>query len=200
MNKADVARRISQSCDGMGMVELSGVSLEAADPKLLDITALDFDQHVAMQPSAVAFYGALLKTAARELAAFERSIGRWEKKKWAEAKASLVGMPRATVADIEARFVVDNEAEIEKHEKQVEVLRSQHDALAAWFEAWRQKGFSMKEYASIIDNERWAEKTGASIKGLDGGQTVAGSRRASVSKVRSMIQKRRESSGAVADE
>jgi len=146
---------IAESCQNMGDVDLAGITLESADPRLLDVSHMDLDRHVAMQPAAIAYYGALLKDASRRLAAYKRAHDRWEKKKYAEAKASLAsGTGKSTVADIEARFIVDNEAEIEKREKQLEKLQYEYDTMNIWFEAWRQKSFSISQHAGITGEER----------------------------------------------
>jgi len=149
---------IADACDSMGEVDLSGIKLETADPRLLDVSQMDLDRHVAMQPSAIAYYGSLLKDAGRRLATLKRQFERWEKKKYAEAKVSLAsgtGSGKFTVADIEARFIVDNEAEIEKWENQIAKLQFEYDTLNIWFEAWRQKGFTIRDYANITEDERW---------------------------------------------
>ena len=190
MARDDVAQRIADTCNELGEVELSGIALETADRRLLDLNCMGFDQHVAMHPSAVAYYGMLLRNSDRELAAFERVISRWEKKKWAEAKASLANV-KTTVADVEARFVVDNESEIESHEKRLDELRAQNDALSVWFDAWKQKGFSMKDYAGIESEEKWGNK----FRIDEERQSAHSGKHDSVAKVRGIIQRRRESSG-----
>ena len=182
-----VIERIAESCEEMGEVELAGIKLESADPRLLDVTHMDLDTHVAMQPSAMAYYGSLLKDAARRLAALKRSYDRWEKKKYAMAKVSLAsGTGKNTVADIEARFIVDNEPEIEKWERQIERLQFEYDTMSVWFEAWRQKSFSIGQHADITEDERFnlspSIKTGRSPDRDEG-----------LGRVRSMIRKNRES-------
>lgn len=162
-----IVELIADSCDSMGEVELAGIKLESADPRLLDVTHMDLDRHVAMQPAAMAYYGSLLKDAARRLAALKRAYERWEKKKYAEAKvnANSSGTGRTTVEDVKARFIVDNEPEIEKWEKQLDRLQFEYDTMNVWFESWRQKSFSIREHANITEDERW--NTGASLKGGD---------------------------------
>ena len=185
--KKGVIDNIADACDSMGDVDLSGIKLETADPRLLDVSMMDLDRHVAMQPAAMAYYGALLKTAARRLAAMKRQYERWEKKKYAEAKVSLASGTggKNTVADIEARFIVDNETDIEKWEKQIEKLQYEYDTLNVWFESWRQKSFSIREYANITEDERW--NTSASLKG-DGDKSS--DRRDGLSRVKSIIRNR----------
>lgn len=152
----DIINNITNSFDKMGEIDLAGISLETADHRLLDISHLDLDRHVAMQASAIAFYGSCLKDSSRRLSTMKRQYDRWSKKKYAEAKASLAsGTGKSTVADVEARFIIDNESDIENWDKQIDKLQYQFDTLTVWNEAWKQKGFSIKEYAAITENERW---------------------------------------------
>jgi len=186
-----VVEAIADSCQSMGEVDLANISLESADHRLLDVSHMDLDRHVAMQPSAMAYYGSLLKDAARRLAAYKRSYERWEKKKYAEAKASLAsGTGKSTVADVEARFIVDNEAEIEKRDKQLDKLQFEYDTLNVWFEAWRQKSFSIREYAHITEDERWSANS--SLK--DGEKK--GSQEDGIRKVRRIIKNRQGAESA----
>jgi hypothetical protein len=152
---------VRKTVDGMGQVELSGIKLESADPRLLDVGSMNLDQHVAMQPSAIAFYGAMKKEAARGLAMLERSFERWKSKQWATAKAAVMSGStqtyKPTVADIESRFIVDNEVALEDWDKKIDKARVELDTLDAWYEGWRQKSFAIREHVSITDDERFNE-------------------------------------------
>ena len=191
MANKSVIELVADSCQEMGEVELAGISLESADPRLLDVSHMDLDRHVAMQPAAMAYYGFLLKDAQRRLASMKRSYDRWEKKKYAEAKISLAAGTggKATVADIEARFIVDNEAEIETWERRLEKLQFEYDTMNVWFEAWRQKSFSIREHANITEDERWS--TSASL----GSDKKSSDRSDGISRVKGIIEKRRLSKG-----
>lgn len=176
MSEKSVTENIADSCESMGEVDLAGIRLETADPRLLDVSQMDLDKHVAMQPSAVAYYGSLLRDAKRRLAAQKRAYERWEKKKYALAKASLAaGTGKSTVADVEARFIVDNEDEIEKWDKMIDKLQFEYDTLDIWYEAWRQKSFSIGQHADITDNERFLsphikekpQESGEKSRGID---------------------------------
>jgi hypothetical protein len=178
----------------LGEVDLSGVTLESADPRLLDVSVMDLDRHVAMQPSAMAYYGALVKDASRRLATMKRHYERWQKKKYAEAKATMsAGRDKYTVADVEARYIVDNESEIEKYEKQKDKLQYEYDMLSVWFEAWRQKSFTIREFTNITEDERW--NVGSSLSRDE--QSPKSSQRptsaAGVQRVRGIIKSRQES-------
>ena len=151
---------VRDTINGMGQVELSGIKLETADAKLLDVGSLDIDSHVAMQPSAIAYYGAMKKEASRRLASLKRSYDRWQKKQWGLAKAAVMSgctVPqwKPTLADIEARYIADNENEIEAKEDQIEKAQEQEDTLDSWYQAWRQKSFALSDHVSLDEDERW---------------------------------------------
>jgi hypothetical protein len=95
-----VTQKIAQTCERLGELNLGGIKLETADATLLDVSQLDLDTHVAIQPAAIAYYGSLKKEACRRLNALRRGFDRWEKRKYAEAKASLgKGIGKTTVAE-----------------------------------------------------------------------------------------------------
>jgi hypothetical protein len=153
----DVVKNIQDACEELGQVDLSGVLLESADPKLLNPAWGDLDEHVSMQPSAIAYYGALLKEAKRALASYEKSYERWQKVKFLEAKAAAAASStnKVLVAEIEGRYLVDNKEEIEKWESQIGVMQANVDTLDVWYEAWRQKSFSITAHVSVTEDERW---------------------------------------------
>jgi hypothetical protein len=193
--KTTVTANIAKTCERLGEVELGGVKLESAEPVLLDVSQLDFNIHVAIQPAAIAYYGSLKKEALRRLSALRRSMDRWEKKKYAEAKASLGhGTGKTTVADIEARYIVDNEAEIQKWETQLDKAQFEYDTLDVWFEAWRQKSFSIRDQAGIEETERF--NSSSSIGVSDGEPRPDRARIISsedrIKNVRAFIRRKRE--------
>jgi hypothetical protein len=158
---------VKVTIDGMGQVELSGIKLESADPRLLDVGSLDLNRHVAMQPSAIAFFGAMKKEASRRLDMLKRGKDRWEKKQWALAKAAVLSGTTAqwkpTLADIEARFITDNEPQIEIWDTKLDKAQEEVDTLDAWYEGWRQKSFALQQSVSIEEDE--LRTAGSSMKG-----------------------------------
>jgi hypothetical protein len=178
------------SCGKLGEVQLGKFKLETAEASLLDVTQFTIDQHVAMQPAAIAYYGSLKKEAARKLSALERQYDRWQKKQYALAKAAIESgtsnKSQIKVEDIKARFVVDNETEIDKRESQIERAQMEYDTLDAWYEAWKQKSFSIRETVAIEEDERY--NSSSSVSGVAGdGRNPA---TANIDKVRELIRKR----------
>lgn len=152
---------VKRSIDNMGQVEMSGINLESADVRLLDVDTMDLDRHVAMQPSAIAYYGAMKKEASHGLAMLKRAFDRWQKSKYAESKVAAMsgtsGTARPTVADIESRYIRDNQMELEDWDKKIDKAQSEFDTLDSWYEAWRQKSFALQQHVSVTSDERWSE-------------------------------------------
>ena len=187
-----VIENIRGTMDDLGQVELSGVKLESCDGNLLDVGEYDLDRHVAVQPAAIAYFGSLKKEASRRLGAIKRAYDRWQKRKYAEAKAAALSgtQTKPTVADIEARYIVDNEKEIEKWEDQVEKAQMEYDTLDSWYEAWRQKSFSIREYVEVDEDERF--NTSSSIKAGEKKVEKSASGSARIDRVRDIMKKNRE--------
>jgi hypothetical protein len=155
-NVKNVADNIADAVDTIGKKEVGGIQFETADPRLLDIRDGDFNDHVSMQPAAIAYYGMLKKTAVRNLECMKRAYERWQKKSYATAKQALAasGTPKPTVNDIEAFILLNNEAQIEKFEKDIEQLQDQADTLDVWYAAWGQKSYSIREHGELLSDER----------------------------------------------
>lgn len=188
--KTDVIRNITETCVKLGDVQLAGIKLETADVSLLDVTKFTIDQHVAMQPSAIAYYGSLKKEAARKLSFLERQYDRWQKKQYSIAKSSVENgtsnKSTIKVEDVKARFVIDNESEIEKREEQIEQAQMEYDTLDSWYDAWKQKSFSIRETVAIEEDERHNSSSSISDTGSGNQRPITG-----IQKVRELIKKQR---------
>jgi hypothetical protein len=204
---ADVVNAIAQSCEDMGQVELAGIKLEDADPKLLDVTHMDLDRHVAIQPAAIAYYNSLLREAQRRYDAAKRSYDRFEKKKMAAAKTIVMNAAAAkssvTAADIQAQYLIDNDRDVEKWDTTLDRLKFEVDTLEVWCKAWRDKGFSINHHADITEDERWNNSTSTNRGGGETprkrprpGETPPQSR---TGRVRGIIKNRRGAGNAAGD-
>jgi len=200
-----VIENITKTCSNLGDVELSGIKLEDANRELLDITHGSLDQHVAMQPAAMSYYLSLKKMLKRRLDNLKSAYGRWEKKAYAVARAAVesgcTAKSAIKVEDVKARYIVDNEPDIENWEERLEKVQAQYDDIDSWCEGWKQKSFSMREYVDIDEEERYSTSSSISRKPAPVTQERRDKRPArlsahdrngeSVSRVRSFIQKRR---------
>lgn len=165
-----VVENVVDACEQLGQVDLSGIKLESASPLLLNPSIGEIDEHVSMQPGAIAYYGSLLKESKRSLVSYKKSYERWERKKYAEAKvaANASSTNKCTVDDIKARYITDNETEIEKWEEGLDRLQMEADTLEVWYEAWRQKSFSIREHVNVTEDERWSSSSSMTApSGLD---------------------------------
>ncbi len=144
-----VSTNILAACDKMGQKPLMGVSLESADPRFLDVTESTLDEHISIQPTAIAFFGNLRKLADRRLEQAKRKYERWQKVKFHEMKSLGVDGKRITIAEVEASVLVKYASDIENFEKELDQLQEEYDTLDSWYEAWRQKSHTLREYAAI---------------------------------------------------
>ena len=151
----DVAKKVMHSCDELGDFSLVGVKLEDADPKLLDIRLADLNDHVAIQPAAIAYYGMLKKIAARALERLRTEFDLWQKLKYAESQSALSGASTKapTKPQVESHYVSTFHSEIKEWHDKIGEAQAQADALDAWYEAWRQKSFAMHDRASMANDE-----------------------------------------------
>jgi hypothetical protein len=187
----DVIKNIRETISKLGEVSIGGHRLESAHPDLLDASKGGLDEHVSKQPALIAYYGALKKQASRQFDALKSVKERWEKKKYAEAKVAVEsGVSNKSsikVEDVKARLVVDNETEMVKRESDEIKAREDYDTLDVFYEALKQKSFSMRELASIEDDE-W--HTSPSIM-RPSGEREKSPTEIKVDKMREIIRKRR---------
>jgi len=188
----NVINNIAGTCAKLGEVELAGVKLEDGAGQLLNVSSDSLDKHVSMQPAAIAYYGSLKKDAARRLAALESTYDRWQKKKYAEAKVSVESEATSKISikveDVKARYIIINEVDIEKWEAQMQKAQFEYDTLDVWYEAWKQKSFSIREMASIDSDERF--NGNSSIEGKDRKTETE----VQLNRVREIMRKRKQDS------
>jgi len=187
---ADVVKNIENTCNKLGEVKIGGFALESADASLLDASRYGLDEHVARQPAAIAYYGMFKKQAARQLDSMKSANERWRSKKYAEARVAvesgISNKASIKVEDVKARLVIDNEAEIERRESEIEKAQKAYDTIDVWYEAWKQKSFSMRELVGIEEDERHSSP---SIMQTSGGEKSPTELK--VDKMREIIRRRR---------
>ena len=160
MNKKDeICERISKCCDDLGEFSLLGVPLESADPRFLDVRESSLDEHVAIQPSALAFLGKLRKDAIREVKKQEREYEKWKMDKYTESRGNVDKSGRVTKDDIQAQMVKDNRKEIDEWEDKIMDTQRVCDLLDVYYEAWKQKAFSLNVYANITADELFSKES-----------------------------------------
>jgi len=153
--KRKVLDNIDRACRGLSKAKLMDIPLETADRRFLDLLQGDLDEHIAMQPAAIAYFGYLLRCAKRDLQAHQRRHDRWRRQKYLEAKDAEKesGSKKPTIQEIEARVEADNKEEVEEWDAQLWALQEQFDTLECYFDGWRQKGFSIQEHVKVRNEE-----------------------------------------------
>lgn len=156
MDVEKVSKTILSACDKIADIEITGIKLECASASLLDVRDGNFNEHVAIQPAAIAYYGVLKKTAYRQLESAKEDYDRWKKKKFHDAKLILEQeKKRPTISDIEAHVIINNESDIKNIENKISELQEQYDTLECWYDAWKQKSWSLKEHGATLNSERY---------------------------------------------
>ena len=155
METEKVTQSIIENCDKLAKKEIMDIPLESGDPRLLDVSEGTFDQHVALQPAAIAYFGTLKKMTARNYERTKKSYERWKKRAHGESKSELenAGAKKPTIADIEAHMLAANESEIEKWEEELSKLQEQADTMEIWYDSWRQKSHSIRDYSLFVEDE-----------------------------------------------
>lgn len=148
-----ISQNASASCEKLGQKSFFNVPLETCDPRFLDVTESTLDMHVAIQPTAIAFFGNLRKLSQRSLERAKRRYERWLKVKFHEVKSGATEGKRQTIAEVEASVVIRFRAEIEKYEEELDQLQDGADTLDAWYQAWLQKSHTIREYANMMSEE-----------------------------------------------
>lgn len=190
MGKEETLLNIEKTLESLGQVDISGVRLEDAGYELLDITKLSADIHSAIQSPAIAYYGALKKEALRNLNSTKNYYDRFCKKNYAKAKEELTSQGgKATVADIEARVIIDNESQINEWEERIAEAQKEYDTLDSWFEAWRQKSFSLKDLTGTEEEEKFYSS------GSVGVPSVMTTHEQRIQNVRNLIRRKHEVQG-----
>lgn len=138
----------------MAKKEIMGIPIETCDARLLEITEENMDEHVSMQPIAIAFWGASYKQALRKCERIKRDYEMWKRSKYSAAKDAIQG--KCTIAEVEAKIEEVNGTEIKIWQEQVDNAENQADLLETWYKAWSQKGYSIKEHANIQMDESYA--------------------------------------------
>lgn len=172
-NIDDVSDSIGNACIQCGEFDIGGISLDNPDARLLDISDSNLSEHVAMQPAAIAYYGSMMKEASRKLEIVKRDMELQNKRWYAIAKTEIKAVvAKPTIADIEA-FIADRfSSEISEWNKRMDRAQSTLDNLSVWYDAWKQKGFNLKGYVSVTEDERYSSNTGSDSIGENDVRTL----------------------------
>jgi len=131
-----------------GSFKLKNVTFEEVDMEMLVLDIEHLEDHIRMQPAAIAYYGALYKEACRRYDDVKKS---WEyrwKELYSNAGAGYTGK-KPTINDIEAKANADNETEVKEWQEKLLDLKKRVDMLEVFWEGWKQKSFAINNFVSI---------------------------------------------------
>jgi hypothetical protein len=157
-----IADDIASACEMCGEFSIGGIRFDAPSARLLDSSDANLSEHVAMQPAAIAFYGTKLKEATRVLAAITREKSLNEKKWHAKAKVlCMQSNAKPTISDIEAYIAINFELDQLKMNEKLDRAQATVDQLTVWYDAWKQKGYGLKGYVAVTEDERYTSGYGS---------------------------------------
>ena len=149
--KEKIERKIGELQDE----DFVGVDIGGFDKRLLIIGDSDISDHLRMQPAAIAYYGMLLRRADATIRRLEAKFDEWWHQVYAKANDELSEerSTKPTVADITGRAISNNKKKYRSKKEKISEAREVRDMLDVWYEAIRQKGFSMDKLVEINREE-----------------------------------------------
>lgn len=145
---------MTTAIDKLGGFKLMESSLEDMDPRFFEIREDNLSDHVAMQPAAIAYFSSMKKYAQRVLGEAEEDFEHFIKVKKSETKAKMLSeSKKATVDDIANQVEIDFEEGIKEHKQKIRRCQEDFDNADSMFEAWKSKGFSLKVFADLAQQE-----------------------------------------------
>lgn len=153
MDLKTISQNIIKHQDQLGKKDFLGKHLEDADPSLLEITDETLGQHVAIQPTAIAFWSTCYKQALRQYERAKRDYEIWRRSKYVEAKNKITG--KATISEVEAQIDAMFPEEVQLRIRQIDESEDQADILEGYYKGWSQKSYSMREHAALAMDERY---------------------------------------------
>lgn len=161
MSNDKTLEAIKSACKNAGDMNIMDIPLNSPKAELLNILIGNVDDHVVIQPAAIAYYGLVRKETEWSLRDEERDFEIWKKKKYQEAKELVMekaSTKKPTINDIESEFIRINEQELREREAVLAKLREQCDLMEVWYEAWKQKSYSNREHAQMKYDELYGKQ------------------------------------------
>ena len=146
--------KVEKSLEAIGEMDFLSSRIEDADHSLLIVTEESLSVHVQLQPALIAYYGIKRKEAERDLSSCKSDFERWEKEKFPKSKKDLEELAgpkgkKPTIADIEAHIIVFNKSEHNGWMRRLEEAQRASDTFDVFYEAIRQKSFTLREFCSM---------------------------------------------------
>lgn len=131
--------------------EFCEFEFDMPDYNALMVTEDNYLEHLRVQAAGIAYYGTLAKTTERECDEIERHWKARYNEMYIECSDKLAKAGKKNVSrDVESLMMCKYESEMEKWEKAVQDAKAKRDATAAYYEAWKAKGFALSSMTSLI--------------------------------------------------
>lgn len=134
-----------------GRFKLNGTTFEEATMDMLVLNSDNLEEHLMMQPAAIAYYGHMYKTAEQNYEDLKQVFElRW-KEMYAECARTLSNnAKKTTINDVESLIHSTYKTEIEELNGRIRTAKRILDMTSQYYDAWKQKGFMIKSYADLI--------------------------------------------------
>lgn len=145
---------ISNILNQTGKIKVMNSTLEdAADPRMLDVREDNLDEHVAIQPGAIAYYSSMKKAAQRQLDEIKEDFEHWLKIKKLDVTKDWKGEKKPTIEAIACKVEIDYENEWKEWRDKIRMYQRIADDCDSIYEAWKAKGFTLKVFADLALRE-----------------------------------------------
>jgi len=151
----EIANKISSSCEGLGKKQINGNNLDVVDSDFLDARCGSLHEHIAMQPSLIAYFGMKKKEAERNLRTAKERYDMFLKEAYAGVKSqSRNDTKKLTVDEIKSNICIIYKNEHNTHIRNIEEAQEVFDTFDVYYDAIKQKGYTIKEMIAIDIDER----------------------------------------------
>jgi len=148
-----LSANIERAVATCGTQTLLSQAIEECDPMLLDVRSGNLSDHVAMQPSLIAFWGAKLAEAIREHQRSKEQYDAWWRLKYKVIKDQMLG--KSTIDDTKNALIATHGTEYEEWQQHLNETQRICDNIEAWYNAIKQKSFAMNQHISL-HNDEWS--------------------------------------------
>ena len=126
-------------------------NFEDPDMSILTVTEENFEEHLVKQPAAIAYFGFLMKEAAREYEQLNKAFEYRYSEMYGDcANVLSKGKDKMTIKSVEAMILSKYQTELEDWNKRLAVKREKKDNFEIFYESWKQKGYTLNNFKDLV--------------------------------------------------
>jgi hypothetical protein len=130
---------------------IAGFNFDTPNMDMLVVTEDTFEEHLAKQPAALAYYGVLYKDTKRAYEDLERKNNIRRSEMYGVCSSTLnKTAAKSTVKDIDALIQSKYTAELEKMAQELSELKAAVDCLEVYYASWQQKSYTLTSYSTLV--------------------------------------------------